>query len=136
MARCAGLGWACITFIRRHSYQPQTSDLSERKPFGLASMVASKFSYKPVCASRNVGIPLSAETPAPVYTTTFRAFLTLAIKSSANIIVPLKLYIQLVQSNGVLCALFPNMHYWVCKKLLCRTDATNYDGLKILSSIL
>jgi hypothetical protein len=36
---------------------------------GVASSAASNFSQSPVCLSRKVGVPLSAETPAPVKTT-------------------------------------------------------------------
>ena len=70
MARWAGLGCARNTFMRRHSYHPQTSSSSLRKASGVARSVASKRSHRPVSASRKVGIPLSAETPAPVKTTT------------------------------------------------------------------
>src|SRR5690606_4666138 len=82
MARCAGLGCACSTFMRRHSYQPHTSAGSRRNASGVARSAGSKRSHSPVSASRKVGMPLSADTPAPVKTTTWRALRKESSKAS------------------------------------------------------
>src|SRR5690606_25632765 len=66
----AGLGETCASRARRHSYQPHTSSGSARKASGVARRWGSKRAQSPVWASRKVAIPLSAETPAPVNTTT------------------------------------------------------------------
>src|SRR5258708_24488769 len=70
IARWAGLGGALRPAARLHSYQPHTNAGSRSKAYGVASSAASNFSQRPVCLSRKVGIPLSAETPAPVRTAT------------------------------------------------------------------
>ena len=70
IARCPALGSAFRTNARRHSYQPHTKGGSRSNASSVASSAASNFSHNPVCLSRNVGIPLSADTPAPVKTTT------------------------------------------------------------------
>lgn len=54
----------------RHSYQPQHKPGSARNASAVASFDASKFSQRPVSVSLKVGIPLSADAPAPVKTTT------------------------------------------------------------------
>ena len=69
MARCAAFGRARRACSRRHSYQPQTRSGWARKASGVARACASKRDHSPVSASRNVAMPLSAETPAPVKTT-------------------------------------------------------------------
>jgi cysteinyl-tRNA synthetase len=58
---------------RRQRYQRQTRSGSRRNASGVASSSGSYFSQRPLCASRKVGTPLSAETPAPVSTQTCRA---------------------------------------------------------------
>lgn len=72
-AKWAGFGLAASTFERRHSYHPHTNAGSLRNASAVANTAGSKRSHKPVKASRNVGMPLSAETPAPVNTTTWEA---------------------------------------------------------------
>lgn len=55
-----------MTLRLRHSYQPQHKPGSARNASAVASFDASKFSQRPVSASLKVGIPLSADAPAPV----------------------------------------------------------------------
>ncbi|MNT36719.1 hypothetical protein D3C72_1728200 [compost metagenome] len=74
MARCAALGMARRTCARRHSYQPHTISGCALNASGVASACASKRDHRPVSAPRKVAMPLSAETPAPVKTTTRRAW--------------------------------------------------------------
>lgn len=69
-ARCAGFGFAAAHFSRRQSYQRVTVSGSRANASGVASWLGSYLAQSPSIASRNVGIPLSAETPAPVSTTT------------------------------------------------------------------
>src|SRR5882724_1174903 len=69
-ARWAGLGWAEATSLRRQSYHSQTRRGLLRKARGVASSSGLNLAHRPVWASRKVGTPLSAETPAPVRTTT------------------------------------------------------------------
>ena len=95
MAWCAGLGSERSTFMRRHSYQPQTSSLSLRKASGVARSWASKRSHRPVSASRKVGILLSAETPAPVKITTCFACCR-----------------TLISSGGTAMGVFGFMEFW------------------------
>ncbi len=58
---------------RRMAYQSQTRLGLRANAAGVASSIGSNFAQRPVCASRNVGTPDSAETPAPVSTATKRA---------------------------------------------------------------
>ena len=55
------------------SYQRVTSSGSRANASGVARSAGSNFDHKPVSASRNVGTPLSAETPAPVNTAMWSA---------------------------------------------------------------
>ena len=71
MARCAAFGSAARTRPRRHSYHSHTSAGSRANASGVASSSARKLRHNPP-SPRNVGMPLSAETPAPVKTTTLR----------------------------------------------------------------
>src|ERR1051325_4594431 len=71
MARCAAFGSAARTRPRRHSYHSHTSAGSRANACGVAKSSARKLRHKPP-SPRNVGMPLSAETPAPVKTTTLR----------------------------------------------------------------
>src|SRR5690606_23966820 len=73
IARCAAFGCALSTAARRSAYQRQTGAGSARNPASVASVSGSKRAHRPVSASRKVGIPLSADTPAPVKTTTCAA---------------------------------------------------------------
>src|SRR5581483_7326855 len=72
-ARWAGLGWAWATRQRRHAYHSHTSFGLRRNAPGVARSSGRNFAHRPVCVSRKVGTPLSAETPAPVRTVTFFA---------------------------------------------------------------
>src|SRR5438552_7542150 len=85
-AKCAALGWASATSLRRHSYHSQTRRGLRRKARGVASSSGLYFAHRPVCASRNVGTPLSADTPAPVSTVTFFTFPSLWISSVGTLI--------------------------------------------------
>src|SRR5262249_56211589 len=58
----------------RHSDQSHTSSGFGRNGWGVASSSGRKRAQSPLCASRKVGIPLSAEIPAPVNATTRRVF--------------------------------------------------------------
>src|SRR5437868_5649976 len=53
---------------RRGSYHRLASARSREYACGVASSIGSKSAHNPVSASRKVGTPLSAETPAPVST--------------------------------------------------------------------
>ena len=68
-SRCAAFGIAAVTIAARQRYQPQTSAGSARNAASVARRSASKRAHSPVSASRNVGMPLSAERPAPLSTT-------------------------------------------------------------------
>jgi hypothetical protein len=57
-----------------------------RNASGVASFFGSNCAHKPVWASRNVGTPDSAETPAPVNTATLRA-LAIAPASDCGIVI-------------------------------------------------
>ena len=59
---------------------------TRRDADGVASSAASKFSHRPVCLSRKVGIPLSADTPAPARTTTRVAFRKASITDASMLI--------------------------------------------------
>lgn len=67
-ARCPGFGCALWMIWRRQSYHSQTSLGSFAKAFGDASFSGEKFLHSPE-GPRKVGIPLSAEIPAPVKAT-------------------------------------------------------------------
>jgi hypothetical protein len=69
-AKCPGFGCTVKTFLRRHSYHSQTSLGFLRNAAGVARSSGLKLAHNPVCASRKVGTPLSADTPAPVSTAT------------------------------------------------------------------
>lgn len=56
-------------------YHPQHRLGSARNASGVASCAGSNRSHSPLSASRNVGMPLSADAPAPVKTTTLCAAL-------------------------------------------------------------
>ncbi|CPU63140.1 Uncharacterised protein [Mycobacteroides abscessus] len=58
----------------------------------MARVIGSYFDHSPVCASRNVGNPLSADMPAPVSTVTERAFDAAAISSSGTSVMSLSYY--------------------------------------------
>src|SRR5215472_4140699 len=90
--------------MRRHSYHPQTSLGSRRKAAGFASSVTSNFSHSPVCLSRNVGMPLSAETPAPVRTATLVARRSALLSSSYTRLLPM-----LGQSQHVVPVIFEEL---------------------------
>jgi len=83
-ARCPALGCAASTSPRRHSYQPHTNAGSRSNAYGVASSAASNCSHRPVCLSRKVGIPLSADTPAPVRTVTRVAARSAVMRLSGN----------------------------------------------------
>ena len=68
-------------FSRRQSYQRVTVSGSRANPSGDASSWGSNFAHNPSMASRKVGMPLSADTPAPVNTTTARADRSAAAKA-------------------------------------------------------
>ena len=68
-ARCPAFGSTERTRRARHWYHAHTSAGSAAHACGVASDSASNRSQSPVCASRNVGTPLSADIPAPVDTT-------------------------------------------------------------------
>src|ERR1043165_674505 len=70
-ARCAAFGSAARTRPRRISYHSHTMAGSRANASGVASSSARKLRHNPP-SPRNVGMPLSAETPAPVKTTTLR----------------------------------------------------------------
>ena len=70
IARWAEFGLAASTIARRHSYHPHTNAGSMRKALAVAKAAGANNAHKPFKASQNVGVPLSAETPAPVNTTT------------------------------------------------------------------
>ena len=61
------LGWHPATCWRRQSYHSQTSDGSRRKAWGVASCSGRCVRQSPP-GPRNVGMPLAAETPAPLIT--------------------------------------------------------------------
>ena len=67
-ARCPGFGCALWMICRRQSYHSQTKRGSRAKASGDASFSGEKFRQSPF-GPRNVGIPLSAEMPAPVKAT-------------------------------------------------------------------
>ena len=69
-ARWPALGTMPASAARRDAYQSQTSFGLRANADGVASSRGSNFAHRPVCASRNVGTPDSAEMPAPVSTTT------------------------------------------------------------------
>lgn len=66
---CAGFGCASATRRRRCSYHSQTVRGSRANASGVARS-SGRYDFHHPPAERNVGIPLSAETPAPVRTTT------------------------------------------------------------------
>ena len=68
IASCAGFGFAARTMARRMAYQLQTIAGRAANASGVASSSGWNRDHQPVSASRNVGMPLSAETPAPVST--------------------------------------------------------------------
>src|SRR5215472_2128464 len=69
-ARWAGFGFAAATSWRRRAYHSQTRPGLRRNARGVARSSGLYFAHRPVWASRKVGTPLSAETPAPVNTAT------------------------------------------------------------------
>src|SRR5437667_7635 len=78
-ARWAGFGFASATSLRRYAYHSQTRRGLRRNARGVASSSGLNFDHRPVWASRKVGRPLSADTPAPVSTTTRLALLSRSI---------------------------------------------------------
>src|SRR5258707_977756 len=66
-AECPGLGAACAISPRRQSYHSHTNLGSRANASGVARSSARKLPHKPPFP-RNVGMPLSAEMPAPVST--------------------------------------------------------------------
>ena len=86
MATCAGLGCACAARSRRTAYQSHTSFGLRSNAEGVASSRGSKCAHNPVCASRNVGTPDSAETPAPVSTATSRASASARARASGMVV--------------------------------------------------
>jgi hypothetical protein len=78
------LGCAAATFSRRHAYQSQTRFGLRANAVGVASSRGSKRAHKPVCESRNVASPDSAEMPAPVSAATHRALRSAPIKSGSK----------------------------------------------------
>src|SRR5207237_8635569 len=72
-----GFGCALPMRRRRSQYQFQTKFGSRANASGVASFVGSRFRRYP-SLPRKVGIPLSAETPAPVITRTRMQILALA----------------------------------------------------------
>ena len=67
-----GVGWTSVTNCRRHAYHSQTRRGLDSNASGVANSVGAYWAQRPVCASRNVGTPLSAEMPAPVRATADR----------------------------------------------------------------
>jgi len=63
---------AAVRAARRSAYQSHTSLGCRANAEGVASSRGSNRAHSPVCASRKVGTPDSADTPAPVSTTTRR----------------------------------------------------------------
>ena len=112
MAMWAGLGCARNTFMRRHSYQPQTSSSSLRKASGVAKSLTLKRSHRPVSASRKVAIPLSAETPEPVKTTMCLACCIAAINvCGMEIVVSGVTIFRLVSKNKVCLLVRPDVSH-------------------------
>src|SRR6185369_3270737 len=87
-ARWPALGSAFATSSRRHAYHSQTRRGFCRNASGVANSSGLNFSHKPVCASRNVGMPLSAEMPEPVSTQTSEPFRSASIKSVGKASIP------------------------------------------------
>src|SRR5881394_2533211 len=86
-ATCPGLGCARETNSRRQAYHSHTSFGLRWNASGVARSSGLNFDQSPLCESRKVGTPLSAEIPEPVSAATCRvlrnAFNSFAGKSSA-----------------------------------------------------
>src|SRR5690606_36020528 len=66
---CPACGWTLANCAIRYTYQPQTSDGSRWNAVGVASSSGFQRDHRLSLPPRNVGIPLSADMPAPVNTT-------------------------------------------------------------------
>ena len=72
-AMCPGFGRACSTMRKRMRYQSVTSAGSRANASGVARSSARKLRHSAAAPLRNVGMPLSAEIPAPVNAAARRA---------------------------------------------------------------
>src|SRR5581483_9844257 len=70
MATCAAFGCASRASCARFAYQRHASEECCRYPRGFAYRSTSALAQSALSPERNVGMPDSAETPAPVKTTT------------------------------------------------------------------
>ena len=103
--RCAAFGSHAAIFCRRHAYHSHTSLGSRPKASAVASVSGRKFFHRP-SASRNVGTPLAAETPAPVRTVMRACGVSRETRPSRSQISDLRLLIN--------CRLAIEIIVWCC----------------------